>query len=196
MNGPEVVYRVTMRGAPANFGVARLSGNAVPFIVYAGDENHLAGYTALPNDFNPYRRTFAQPRPIAGVVLPSAGAYDVVFDTLSAGEAGRFTFRFWVNDTAPPTIAVRAAPNRRINVRITDASSGVDPASVSIAIDGHAVSPALTNGVASFRVAAGTHRVTVHAADYQETKNMEDVPKILPNTATRTITVRVPSSAG
>jgi hypothetical protein len=37
----------------------------------------------------------------------------------------------------------------------------------------------------------GAHRITLRAADYQETKNMEDVGPILPNTRTVTTTVTV-----
>ena len=46
------MFRVHSTGVVANFGVAVLSHAAgvtvTPRIVYAGDENHLAGYTALP----------------------------------------------------------------------------------------------------------------------------------------------------
>ena len=40
--------------------------------------------------------------------------------------------------------------------------------------------------------ARGRHTLVLSVADYQETKNMEDVPPILPNTATlhATVTVR------
>jgi hypothetical protein len=41
------------------------------------------------------------------------------------------------------------------------------------------------------RVARGTHRIKVTASDYQETKNMEDVGPILPNTRTAQATVVV-----
>ena len=68
----------------------------------AGDERRLAGYAALPFNLNPYLRTFGDPVLAAGVVLPVAGTYDIVFDTLSAARAGKFTFRFWVNDADAP----------------------------------------------------------------------------------------------
>ena len=37
----------------------------------------------------------------------------------------------------------------------------------------------------------GSHRLVLQVGDYQESKNMEDVPPILPNTATLRATVRV-----
>jgi hypothetical protein len=38
---------------------------------------------------------------------------------------------------------------------------------------------------------AGTHRLVFRVSDYQETKNMEDVALILPNTRTLSTTFRV-----
>jgi hypothetical protein len=37
----------------------------------------------------------------------------------------------------------------------------------------------------------GTHRLTFQVSDYQETRNMEDVGPILPNTRTLTTSFRV-----
>jgi hypothetical protein len=42
--------------------------------------------------------------------------------------------------------------------------------------------------VGAARLARGTHRLSVTVADYEETKNMEDVGPILPNTRTFTAT--------
>jgi hypothetical protein len=39
-------------------------------------------------------------------------------------------------------------------------------------------------------LARGTHRLTVQVSDYQETRNMEDVGPILPNTRTISTTFR------
>src|SRR5205823_2443301 len=66
--GPEVVYRVTIASRVANFGVAVVSGHALPHVTFAGDENHLVGYTGLPQSINPYLSTFADARPIAGAI--------------------------------------------------------------------------------------------------------------------------------
>src|SRR5207237_3523953 len=108
LRGPEVVYRVRISRPVANFGVAvvdQASGSRVmPRIVVAGDENRLVGETALPLDLNPYLDSFQHVDPVAGVVLPAAGSYDVVFDTPSRAHAGRFRFRYWVNDVKPPTV--------------------------------------------------------------------------------------------
>jgi hypothetical protein len=50
-----------------------------------------------------------------------------------------------------------------------------------------------THGKASvtIKAAKGRHKVVVHASDYQEAKNMENVPPILPNTATLRVNVLV-----
>jgi hypothetical protein len=180
--GPERAYRVTVSGRPANFGVVVLSGRAVPHVTFDGSEERLTGYVGLPLDLNPYRKSYGASVPIAGVDVPAAGAYDIVFDTRSAAQSGPFTFRYWVNDVTPPKLLV-TVKRRTIVVTATDASSGVDPATFTVTVDGRAVA---THGKLDVNVPAkkGRHKVVAHAADYQEAKNMENVPPILPNTST------------
>jgi hypothetical protein len=190
--GPEAVYRVTISRPVANFGVVVLSGHAVPHVVFAGDENHLAGYAGLPVTLNPYFDTYNDKRSVAGAVLPVAGTYDIVFDTRSTSLAGPFQFRYWVNDTKPPRLRlVRSVPDT-IAVAITDGSSGVDPRSIEAEIDGRPVRSSFADGKVVLRTTAGSHKLVVQASDFQETKNMEDVVKIQGKTATlsRTVVVR------
>ncbi len=189
--GPEVVYRVTISRPLANFGVAVVSGKAVPHVVYAGDENHLVGYTGLPQVLNPYFKSFGEIRPVAGAVLPGPGTYDIVFDTRSVASAGKFQFRFWENDTRPPKLSVVSTQHGTIVVSAIDTGAGVDPHALSATIDGHAVVPHFANGLLTLHAAPGSHDLIVTASDYQELKNMEDVAKIKPNTATLTRTVVV-----
>jgi hypothetical protein len=188
--GPERAYRVVVSGRPANFGVVVLSGHAIPHVTFDGSEERLAGYVGLPIDLNPYRKTFGASVPIAGVDVPATGPYDIVLDTRSAGLAGPFTFRYWVNDVTPPKLRV-SAKRRTIVVTATDAGSGVDPSTLAVTVDGRAVK---TRGTAVLALAAtrGRHKVVVTASDYQEAKNMENVPPILPNTATLRTSVVVP----
>ncbi len=188
--GPERVYTVHLSDTAANAGVVVLSGNAYPHVTFGGAEDHLTGYPALPFDENPYRRQYGQPRKVSGVVLPSAGDYDLVFDTRGAG--GPFTFRYWVNDVTPPTLKVKSLKGA-IVVSATDAGSGVDPASIVATVDGRKASEqysASTNTI-TIRAAKGRHLLLLSVADYQETKNMEDVPPVLPNTRTLRASVLV-----
>src|SRR4051794_28832700 len=118
--GPERAYRISITGRPANFGVVVLSGRAVPHVTFDGSEDRLTGNTGLPFDINPYREQFGTPVAVAGVDVPAPGAYNVVFDTRSAAQAGAFTFRFWVNDVKPPKVKV--TPGRgKITITATDA---------------------------------------------------------------------------
>jgi subtilisin family serine protease len=197
--GREVVYRVRVRRRVANFGVAITSLDAgvraEPRIVRAGDENRLAGYTALPFDGNAYRSgTYGNHRLVSGVLLPAPGAYDVVFDTPRNARAGGFRFRFWLDDVAPPTLRVRGVRNGFLEVAVTDRGSGVDPASLQAVVDGKGEAVTFSAGLARVAVAdlaAGRHSLTFTASDYQETKNTEDIAGILPNTRTlRTTFVR------
>ena len=187
--GPERVYRIHVPAGAANAGVAVLSGNVYPHITLDGSEDRLAGYTAMPLDLNPYRKSYGLRRRVAAVVLPAGGIYDVVFDSTNAG--GRpFTFRYWVNDVAPPRLKVHSARGS-IVVAATDAGSGVDPNSIAATLDGKSVATRFGSGTIRIGAAKGRHRLVLTVSDYQETKNMEDVAKILPNTTTLRATVTV-----
>jgi hypothetical protein len=190
--GPEKVYRVRITRPVANFGVAVLSGRAVPHVVYAGDENHLVGYPGLPVNLNPYFETYGEKRSVAGAVLPVAGTYDIVFDTRSTALAGPFQFRFWVNDTKPPRLRLVHSEPGTIEVAITDGGSGVDPRSIDATIDGRMVTARFADGKVVLPTTPGSHELVIGASDFQEAKNMEDVVKIKGNTATlsRTVVVR------
>jgi subtilisin family serine protease len=187
--GPERAYRVTVSGRPANFGVVVVSGRAAPHVTFDGSEERLAGYVGLPIDLNPYRKSYGASVPVAGVDVPAAGAYDIVFDTRSAAQAGPFTFRYWVNDVTPPTLHV-SAKGRTIVVSATDAGSGVDPSTFVVTVGGRAV-PTRGKTTVTIKAAKGPHKVVATASDYQEAKNMENVPPILPNTATLRVTAVV-----
>jgi hypothetical protein len=187
--GKERVYRIHVPAGAANAGVAVLSGTVFPHITLAGSEDRLAGYTALPMDLNPYRRSYGIRRRVAAVVLPAGGTYDVVFDSTHAG-GGRFTFRYWVGDVTPPRLRLRSTRGA-IVVGATDAGSGVDPASIAATLDGRRAVARFSAGAVRIQAKKGSHKLVLSVADYQETKNMEDVAKILPNTATLRATVRV-----
>jgi subtilisin family serine protease len=187
--GPERVYRIRVPAGTANAGVAVLTGNVYPHITLAGSEDRLAGYTALPQDLNPYRKSYGTRRRVAAVVLPAPGIYDVVFDSTNPG--GRpFTFRYWMNDVAPPKLKLRST-RKNIVVSAADAKSGIDPLSIVATLDGKAVATRLGGGTIRIPAPKGRHALVLTVSDYQETKNTEDVAKILPNTATLRATVTV-----
>jgi len=169
---------------------ARNAPLAQPRVVIADNENHLTGYAGLPLAINPYVDSFGAPRPVAGAVRPGAGTYDVVFDTTAGARTGPYTFRFWVNDVTPPSVRLLTpAPRRTAGLQLTvaDAGAGVDPRSLTATIDGKSVDVSFTRGRATIAlgvVTPGRHRLVFSASDYQELKNMENVPRILPNTTT------------
>jgi subtilisin family serine protease len=201
--GPEQVFRVTLARPVANFGVVVLTSSGAtrsrpwPRVVEAGDENRLTGNAGLPQVINPYLDSFGASRPVAGAVRPGAGSYDVVFDTPAAGTgSGRFTFRFWMNDVTPPLVRLLTPTpaGSTLRLAVTDAGAGVDPRSLVARIDGKTVGVAYSDGRARIglgAIAPGRHRLLLQVADYQELKNMENVPQILPNTRTFAVTFRV-----
>jgi subtilisin family serine protease len=187
--GREIVYRVRIRKRWANFGIAVVTrGRGVapePRIVRAGDENRLAGLTALPYDANPYRASEGRHRLIAGVLKPAPGSYDIVFDTPARGRPGRFSFRLWEGDTTPPRVRVLGVRGDSLEVRVTDAGSGVDATSLVARVDGDERSISYASGLVRISLkglAHGNHTLAFSAADYQEAKNNENVRGILPNT--------------
>jgi subtilisin family serine protease len=194
--GPERVYRLNVKGRPANFGAVVLRGHVTPHVTFAGDENHLVGYAGLPVDLNPYRKTFGDPRLVAGAVLPAPGSYDIVFDSAAAAKAGPFSFRWWVNDITPPRLVLRPRKAKdEVVVAAADPGAGIDPASIRATLDGGDAQVTWANGAVRIHVPKGRHTLVLSVSDYQETKNMEDVvpvhgsTTVTPNTATLRTTV-------
>ena len=196
--GPERVFRVTLARPAVNFGVVVTSRaknvRVEPRIVLAGDERRLTGYAALPYNLNPYLRIFGDPVLASGAILPAAGAYDVVFDSPSAARAGAFSFRYWLNDTTPPTAVLRTKRVKRgaaLIVASTDRGAGVDPASLVVKVDGEELRGRFAAGqvrVSTAGLRKGKHALRLQISDYQETRNMENVGPILPNTRILTTT--------
>ena len=199
LSGPEQVFRFDLKKPVANFGaviVDEESGVRIsPRLVHAGDENRLVGQPGLPANINPYQN-YGQTTPAVGAVLPLPGAYDFVFDTPARARPGRFTFRVWVNDTTPPSVRLLTPSIPRggsVRFAVRDSGSGVDPASILAKVDGEATPVTYARGIVTIAktLTPGAHRITLSAADYQETKNMEDVGPILPNTRVVQTTVVV-----
>ncbi len=192
LSGPERVYRVRLTRAAANLGVVILSTapgvRVEPRIVRAGDENRLTGYAALPFNLNPYLRIFREQVPASGAIMPGRGSYDVVFDTPADGQPGAFTFRFWIGDTTPPVLELRSPAVRRgaaVVIRASDAGSGIDPASIVLRVKGGERKARLSAGrilVPTEGLQPGRHTFFLQVSDYQESRNMENVARILPNT--------------
>jgi subtilisin family serine protease len=203
LKGPEQVFRVQLRRPVANFGVAVLRQargvRIQPRVVVAGNENKLTGYAALPVNLNPYLPIFLQQVRAAGAIRPKGGRYDVVFDSRSRGAAGRFRFRFWIGDTARPVLRLLTHSVRRggtLHVSAKDRGSGVDPASILAGTDGgetRARYSARRNQILipTGSLHRGTHRLALQVSDYQESRNMENVARILPNTRRLSVSFRV-----
>jgi subtilisin family serine protease len=200
--GPERVYRLRLRRPVANFGVvvtSRAHGVRVePRVVAAGDESRLTGVAALPLVNNPYLASFGDSVLAAGALRPTAGSYDIVFDSRTRAGAGVFTFRLWIDDTTPPRARLLTTSVRRgaaLRVRVSDGGAGVDPRSLDVTVDGFERPVSLTSGIVHIPTASiprGRHVLRLRVADYQETRNDENMPRILPNTRSlrATITIR------
>lgn len=201
LRGPEAVYRFRLTRAARNFGVVvtqqATGSNVEPRVVSGLDENRLTGYAALPIAHNPYLEGFQRPVPAAGALSPLPGEYGIVFDSATRAGAGRFTFRFWIDDLRPPTLRLRTRTVRRgdpLRISATDAGSGVYRDSIRASVDGGSASWSFRRGVVRIPTASlspGRHRLRLRVSDYQETKNTENVARILPNTRTFTTTFTI-----
>ncbi|MGH3078133.1 MAG: S8 family peptidase [Gaiellaceae bacterium] len=206
LNGPETVYRVRLTRRVANFGVVilrRANGSFVePRIVAGLDENRIAGYAGLPFASNPYLAGpfgFQSRSAVVAALSPAPGDYAVVFDSATRAGAGGFMFRYWVNDVTPPNARLldrTVVRGEGVRIRVTDSGSGVDPGSLVASWDGLPATTRYRNGVVSVAtagegLASGKHRLRLTLHDYQETKNTENVARILPNARVFTATVTV-----
>ena len=91
-------------------------------------------------------------------------------------------------------LSASAKRGGNLELTVTDAGAGVDPQSLTATIDGKPADVTYARGraVVSLRTAGpGRHSLVFTAADYQELKNMENVPQILPNTRTFRAAFRV-----
>ncbi|TML22297.1 MAG: hypothetical protein E6G28_05780 [Actinobacteria bacterium] len=169
-----------------------------PRVVSGLDESRLTGVAALPVVGNAYMPEYGARVPVAGALLPRPGEYGIVLDSPSASGAARFTFRYWVNDVTPPTVRLKTrtvGSDEPVRLRITDSGSGVYPASLSASVDGERVDARYVHGrvlVSTAGLAPGRHRLQLRVSDYQETRNTENVARILPNTRflSASITIR------
>jgi hypothetical protein len=140
---------------------------------------------------------FREPVLAAGALSPAPGPYAIVFDSATRAGAGGFTFRFWVNDTTPPTLRLRTKVVRAgqaVKVGAVDKGSGIYADSIAATVDGELVRASYRNGVVSIptrRLGPGSHRLRLRVSDVQESKNTENVARILPNTRWLTATVSV-----
>ena len=79
-----------------------------------------------------------------------------------------------------------------VRIRVSDTGAGIDPGSIEATVDGRTVRASLRNGIVSVptdSLTVGDHRLRVELGDYQETRNMENVARILPNT--RVVSTRI-----
>jgi len=120
-----------------------------------------------------------------------------VFDSPGVKGAGAFTFRYWLNDVTRPSASLltrRVRAGTPVRVSVSDGGSGIDPATLTATFDGKAYAATLQRGVASITttgIRPGRHVLRLQVSDYQESRNMENVPPILPNTRVLRTTIVV-----
>jgi hypothetical protein len=82
-------------------------------------------------------------------------------------------------------------------VRAGDGGAGVDPESIVAEIDGNERIAVFRDGTVRIDLrglAAGRHRLRLQVSDYQESRNTENVARILPNTRVLRTTITLTGS--
>jgi len=187
LGGPEQVFRFTLTRAGRQLRRRRpVTRSRRPGLAAARHRRRRGtawiGNTGLPSDLPTRYSNYGLPEPVVGGCAPHAGfVYSLVFDTPSGARPGVFTFRFWMNDVAsaeseaPHALGhadAAAAGGRerqrlRGRPRVDCDLDRRDPFRLPPqARRPH--SPALTP-------VAWDASAALSVADYQETKNMEDV---------------------
>ena len=93
-----------------------------------------------------------------------------------------------MDDITPPKAQLLTRAVRRgqaVRVRLADTGSGVDRSSLRVTVDGRVRRATLSGGIVTIATAGlprGRHALRLQVSDYQETRNMENVARILPNT--------------
>jgi hypothetical protein len=94
----------------------------------------------------------------------------------------------------PPSAVLRTRQVRlgkSVVVAATDRGAGVDPASLVVRIDGNERSARFVRGqvlIPTTGLGKGRHALRLQISDFQESRNMENVGVILPNTRILTTT--------
>jgi subtilisin family serine protease len=213
-DGAEHVYVLHVNFPVVNAGAAVIaeSRNSLvePWLLGSKDANDVQGYPGTPVNVNALSLDYRLDVGAAGLVFPRVGRYYISVDSgrdLFTGRpfGGRYVLRSWFNDVTPPKLRIlttRVTAGRPLLAAIvTDRGSGVDPLSLVIAYRDVLLGAALydpVSGLALFpipreapTIPAGKLLATVVAADYQESKNVDQAgANILPNTVFRTLRFR------
>jgi len=213
--GDEHVYRIELDRPAANIGVSVLAtspgAQIDTWFLGALDEDTVQGFAGTPVNVNGLMYGYLERDGAAGASFPRQGIYYVSVDSglvpfVNRSAGGSYVLRSWVNDVTPPTLTLlttRVSTGRpTLAFRTTDTQSGVDPTSLTIGYGGELVAASdfdRSTGVATFALPesvpvlrAGTMRLSMLSADYQEAKNVDTVgTKLLPNTRMKRAPLRV-----
>ena len=108
LQGPEQVFRFDLTRPVANFGVVDHASRGRACRSSRGSSRRATrtgspGTPRCRSTSTPISRSSASPCSSPARSDRSPGSYDIVFDSPTAAGAGSFAFRFWVDDTRPPT---------------------------------------------------------------------------------------------
>ena len=210
--GKETLYSIHINQPVANVGAAVVAASAgslpEPWFLGSRDENDVQGYSGTPVDANLLTLDYRIDVGAAGTLFPREKKYYVMMDSgtdifTGRSYAGRYVLRSWVNDVKPPRLQIltrRVTAGRpMLAARVTDRGSGVDPLSLVIEYRPQVLLGAAlydpSSGLALFPIPrtapafkVGKFRGAAQAADFQETKNVDQIgPNILPNTTTKRV---------
>ena len=179
---------------------ARPAGARVePRVVTGLDENRLTGLRRAAGRAQPVPPGISGAAPRRRRALAAAGRLRHRLRQRDARRSGQVHVPVLDQRRKPPTLRLRTGLRRRRHARADLGAGTPGPASIADSIiaivDGQTASPLVPPGgvvrIPTDGLAAGQHRLTLRVSDHQESKNTENVNRILPNTRTLTATFTV-----
>ena len=193
--GPEQVFRVTARAAGRELRRrrhrdARAASRVEPRDRRRGRREPAGGLRRASLNLNPYLAQFGERVLASGAVRPRAGRLRRRLRQPHRRRRGRVPLPLLVDDThAADRAVLERARSAVVHLCSSPSPTRARASTLStLSVDGRRHASRRRRGargssaIPTTGLAPGRHRLRVQVSDYQESRNMENVPAILPNT--------------
>jgi minor extracellular serine protease Vpr len=211
-DGAEHVYTVRVSEHAANAGVAVVASGigalVEPWFLGSLNEDDVQGYPGTPNNVNGLTFEYQFDNGAAAVDFPREGRYFVAVDSRADPYTneplrGPYLLHSWQNDVTPPRFRfltkVVSAGRPMLAAIASDRGAGIDPLSLVIGYKQTLLLAALYDPGSGLilwplggapKIGVGRTPMIAVASDYQESKNIDQAGRLLPNTAFRSFRLR------
>ena len=206
-DGAERVYTVRVSEHAANAGVAVVAAGigalVEPWFLGSLNEDDVQGYPGTPVNVNGLTFEYQFDNGAAAVDFPREGRYFVAVDSRADPYTneplrGQYLLHSWQNDVTPPRFKfltkIVSAGRPMLAAIASDRGAGIDPLSLVIGYKRTLLLAALYDPGSGLilwpldgapKIGVGRTPMIAVASDYQESKNIDQAGRLLPNTAFR-----------